>query len=115
MIGEPIHEQVVNDRAVAAQQRRVLDLSDGERFDVVTGDRRHEAHGVGPAHDHFTHVRHIEHATRRTDGRVLGGDAGGILHRHFITGEGDDLRAERDMNVMERRTLEHAGSDGCHI
>src|SRR6266403_4396940 len=34
---------------------------------------------------------------------VLGQDTGRILHRHFITGEGDQPRAALDMKVMEWR------------
>src|SRR3954471_24809495 len=44
---------------------------------------------------------------------MFGGDALGILHRHLVAGEGNDLRAERDVLFVERGALERSRSRNC--
>ena len=114
MVGKAVHEQVIDNGAVGAQQRAVLHLPHGQRGHIVAGDAVHEADGVGPLHEHLAHVRHVEHAAGFAHGLVFHGDAGGVLHRHFVAGEGHDLGAEGNVDIVERRALERAGIDGSH-
>ena len=58
---------------------------------------------------HLAHVRDVEQAGRGAGLGMLGQDAGRILHRHLVAGEGHEARAELAMQGVERRALEGAG------
>ena len=59
----------------------------------------------------------VEQAAALAHGLVLGGDALWVLDGHLVAGEGNDLRAEGDVVVVEGRALERARRqswDGGH-
>ena len=58
---------------------------------------------------HLAHVRDVEQAGRGPGLGMLGQDAGRVLHRHLVAGEGHEARAELAMQVVKRRALERAG------
>ena len=55
---------------------------------------------------HLAHVRDVEQAGRRPGLGMLGQDAGRVLHRHLVAGEGHEARAELAMQVVERCAFE---------
>src|SRR4029078_12516199 len=59
------------------------------------------------------HMRDVEQAGRAPRPIVLGEDAGWILHRHLIAGEGHHAGAEPDVKVVERGALKSFGRR-CH-
>ena len=58
---------------------------------------------VGALDQRLTHMRNIEQPGRFAGVEVLGEDAGRILDRHVVAGEGPHARAKLDMQSMERR------------
>ena len=112
-VGEAIDEAVVLDRAAIVENRRVVHLPDRERGDVVRRDVVDEIDGALAADHELAHVRDVEQAAALAHRLVLGGDALGVLHGHLVAGERDDLRAERDVLVVEGGALERARGGCC--
>ena len=102
VVGKAIDEAVVLDRAAIVENRRIVDLPDGERRDVVGRDEVHEINGAVAADDELAHVRDVEQAALLAHGLVLGGDAHRVLDGHLVAGEGDDLGAEGERAFRRR-------------
>ena len=102
LVLEAIDRAVVDEGAFGGEDRRVLHLARPERADVVAGHPVDERIAVGAGDFELAHVRHIEHAHALPHRIVLGGDPGGVLHRHLVAGEGNHLRPEGDVRVMQR-------------
>ena len=103
--GEPVHGEVVDDRAVRIAEDRVLDLADLQRRDVVGGDGLERGQRGGPVALELAHVAHVEEADGAAHRPMLVEDAG-VLDRHVPATEGHHARARGDVRGMERRALE---------
>ena len=109
VVGGAVHEAVVFERAAIVEDARVVHLSDGERSDVVGGDVVDELQCLRAGDEELAHVAHVEQAAAGAHGVVFGGDSGGVLDRHFVAGEGDDLGTQGNVDVVERGALERSG------
>ena len=94
-VSAPVHEhQVVDDGAFIRQQQAVA-LFAGGQADHVHGNQRFErGSGVRAHQSQLAHVRHVEQAGAVARVVVFGHEAGGILHRHRITGKRHHAGAE---------------------
>ncbi|CKS66750.1 Uncharacterised protein [Mycobacterium tuberculosis] len=103
--------QVVKDAAFVVQQQAVALLAGGQ-VDHVDGHQGFEGgRGVGADEAKLAHLGDVEQAGRIARVLVFGHEAGGVLHRHGIAGEGHHAGAELHVKVVQRR-LEKFGS-GC--
>jgi hypothetical protein len=105
-VGEAIDEAVVLDRAAIVEDRGVVHLADGEGGDVVRGHVIHELHGAVARDPELAMCETSKIPASLADRLVLGGDARGILDGHLVAGEGNDLAAQRDVDLVERGALE---------
>ena len=107
--------QIVEDAAVIVGELRVTLLARLQARDVA-GHQRLDCLGhVLPRlgrQPHLSHVRDIEQAGRRPRLRVLGQDAGRVLHRHLVAGERHEARTELAMQVVERCAFEGIAQEG---
>ena len=115
LVGEPVDEAVVLDGAAVIEYGGVMHLAHLERGDVVRRHMVDEVHGASTIDPELAHVRDIEDPAALAHRLVLGSDASGILHGHLVAGEGHDLGAERDMELVEGRPLERSGGVVRHI
>ena len=106
VVGEPVRDEVVDHaagRVVAAH--RVLRLTGHDAVQVVGQARVDELGRARSAHVGLAEVRHVEHPDRFSYRRVLlDHAAAGVLERHVPTGESGELRAERDVPVVQGRS-----------
>ena len=108
-LGGARDHQVVEDAAVSVGKLGVALPPGREVDDVRRHQGFHRAGGgrvVGADHEGLAHVRDVEQAGRLAGVGVLGDDAVGVLHRHFVAGEGHHAGAARDMERVERRVGE---------
>ena len=107
--------QIVEDAAVIVGELRVTLLARLQARDVARHQRLDCLGRVLPGlgrQPHLAHVRDVEQAGRRPRLRVLGQDAGRVLHRHLVAGEGHEARAELAMQVVERCAFEGIAQEG---
>ena len=112
MIARAGHHQVVEHAAGIVGELGVALLAGLEARDVGRHQALQRPGGVvaGPGGEpHLAHVRDVEQAGRGPGLGMFGQDAGRVLHRHLVAGEGHDARAELAMQVVERCALERAG------
>ncbi len=112
MIARAGHHEIVEDAAALVGELGVALLAGFEAGDV---GRHQPLQRLGRAlprprgEPHLAHVRDVEQAGCRPGLGMFGQDAGRILHRHLIAGEGHEARAELAMQVVKRCALERAG------
>jgi hypothetical protein len=107
VVVEQVDDQVVDDAArgvVAAEG--VLRPTRTDPAEVVAQRGVDVLLGAVSPHHHLAEVRDVEDADGLTDRRVLLDDTGGVLQRHLPAAELRELRAERDMPVVQGRLLE---------
>jgi hypothetical protein len=80
-------------------------LAVGQRLHVIGRDVVDKVHALVAVDDELAHVRHVEQSARLANGFVLDRDAAGIVDRHLVAGERNDLGAERLMDVVQRGAL----------
>ena len=91
LVFEPVDRAVVDERALVVEDRGVLHAARCERADVVAGDPVDEGVPVHTGDLELAHVRHVEDPDVGAHRLVLGENAGWVLHRHFVAGEGNHL------------------------
>jgi hypothetical protein len=84
-------------------------LPAGRSIDVDRHQGLEGGRGVGADQAQLAHVRNVEQAGRVARVLVLGHQAGGVLHRHRVAGEGHHAGAELDVEVVQGR-LEGVGA-----
>src|SRR4029077_16061843 len=111
VVGEPVDDDVVDDRAPLVRQEAVPGLPDCEPRDVARDhavDRRARARA---GEEELAHVRQVEEPGVRPDRPMLRDDPGRVLDRHLVARELDHLAARPKVLGMERRALEFG--HGC--
>ena len=88
---------------VVVREERVALPAFGEADDVDRHERLERGGGVGADEAQLAHVRDVEQHRRLAALAVLGEDACGVGDRHVVAGERHHLRAERQVQGMERR------------
>ena len=101
VLGQAVHDEVVDDPAVRGADHRVVRAADGERRRVADERPGEGRAGLRPLDDELAHVRQVEQPGGGPDGAVLLEDAR-VLDRHQPARELDDLRAQRLVPVEER-------------
>jgi hypothetical protein len=107
-VAEVGHHEVVEDAAGGVGEEGIALAPDAEADHV---DRHH---GLQPGRrarageDDLAHVGNVEQAGRAAGVGVLAEDAAGVLHRHFVAGEGRELGPAFPVQIVERRMLELA-------
>ena len=78
-------------------------MDDGTEARAVAVGGHGPGHGLEARafHEALAHVRDVEQAGVLARPIVLGEDAGGVLHRHVIAGEGHHASAELHVFVVE--------------
>jgi hypothetical protein len=119
VVGAQVGDEVVDDptgRVVAAQG--VLGPARLDASEVVAQRGVDERPGTRSGHPRLAEVADVEEADPRAYGAVLGEHATGVLQRHLPAAELGELRAERDVTVVQRRSawlaravisVDHAG------
>ena len=100
VVGQPVHQQVVDESAFGGRQGRVLRLAGLEPVRVVGRYPLHGGEGVGPRHLDLAHVADVEQPRRPPHGQVLLGNAG-VLDGHLPPRERHHLRAQGDVTGMQ--------------
>ena len=103
--------EVIEHAAGGVGEHRVA-LPARDKSEHVAGDQRlQRPQGVRAAagarmQRNLSHVRHVEQTDGIASMQVLLDDAGRVLHRHVVAGEGNHASAEADMHAMQRRAFE---------
>ena len=103
-----VDEQVVHERALLRQERRVVRAPVGELADVVGSHALKVSRRAASRHLELAHVRDVEDPDALAHGLVLLEDAG-VLDGHLPAAEIDQLRAELAVQVIEGRPLRGDG------
>ena len=104
-VGNAVDDHVVHDRPSLVAEQAVARLAWGERGDVARHEPIDHRAGAGSGEVELPHVRQVEEAGAAPHRAMLGDDAR-VLDGHFITGEGDHLRAESRVPLVERRAAQ---------
>ncbi len=102
--GALVDDEVVEDRALLVAAAGVHRLAVFDPVEVVGHQMVHESCSVLPSKLELPHVGHVEEARSRTNGLVLGADAG-VLDRHLPAGERDHPPSEPLVFLVQRRPL----------
>ena len=103
--------QVVEDAALVVQQQAVALLARRQADHVDRHQRLEGGGGVGADQAQLAHVGDVEQAGGLARVLVLGHQAGGVLHRHRIAGEGHHAGAEFHVQGVQRGLLQIVGSE----
>ena len=106
---EPVHENVVHERAELGEDRGVLRLTRLQLRRVVAEDRLDGGECVLAGDFELAHVRDVEQTGAVADGEMFLSDAG-VFERHLPAAELHHLGARRDVAGMQRCLLEHDDS-----
>ena len=99
---DAIHDDVVHDRPALVAEKPVARLPHVEARDVARDQPIDGSLRAPAAEVELPHVRQVEEPGARTNGAVLGDDPR-VLDWHLVAREGDHLRTEVPMLVVERR------------
>ncbi len=105
---EPVGEEVIEHAALLVAKTRVLSTPKPNRGDVIGEHPLQKAKRPRPLDLDLPHMRHVEHPRMRPHRRVLLPDPL-VLHRHLPAGEGNDLRPELNMPLVEGCASERVG------
>ena len=119
VVGAARHHQVVEDAAGVVGEEGVALLARSQADDVDRNQRLQRGRGVVAGQPELAHVRDVEQHRRLAALPVLGEDALRIRHRHRVAGERHHLRAELEVQRMQRRVQQRRGRGcrrigGCH-
>ena len=109
---EARHHQIIADATALIEQLRIAHLSWAQRFDVARRQALQRAGGILALKDRLPHMRDVEQARAGAGVEMLLDDAGGVVHRHVVAGEGRKTGAERVMQIVQRRVGEAKRQDG---
>ena len=101
IVGDFVHQDVVDESAVLIQQAGILRLADFEFRSIVGGDVIDQVQGLRTANLDLAHVADIENPDALAHGVVLFEHAG-ILHGHVPSAEVDHLCAHAAVNCVQR-------------
>src|SRR3989304_2123977 len=96
-----IHKQVIHNSTILITHGRILCLAFGQSRNIVDGHSLEKLLSRLSANFEFAHVRNVKHSHPRANGKVFFDDAGGILDRHFVPAEFDQLCSERLVNSVK--------------
>jgi len=105
LVGEPVHDQVVEDAPVLLADHRVFGLRHAERADVADHGVVQRSHRLRPDDLNLAHVAEVEEPGGATDRVVLDGLAA-IAQWHFPTREIGHGRTEPEVNSVQRGALD---------
>ena len=111
VVGAPRHHQVVEDAAGVVGEEGVALLALGQADDVDRHQRLERRRRVVADQAQLAHVRDVEQRRRLAALAVLGEDARRVRDRHVVAGERHHLRAELDVQRMQRRLRAARRSD----
>ena len=100
-LAELVDDQVIHAAAVLVAQHGIAHAPDGHVGEVVGEHVVQGCERAGAAHREFAHVGHVEQAACLAHGHVLGDDAAAVLHGQQVSGEGDDLAAFLNVDVVQ--------------
>ena len=100
-VAEVDEHQVVDDGALVGQQQAVALLVHAQTHHVDGHQGFERGGGIGTDQLDLAHVRNVEQAGGFAHVPVLGDQAGGVLHRHAVTGKGHHARAEVDVQGVQ--------------
>ena len=101
LVPELVHHQIVDGAAVGVAHGPVADLVHRHAVVVVGEQVVDGVQGGGAGEEDLPHVGDIEQPSLLPHGHVLLDDAGAVLHRQQVAGEGDDLAALGHVDVIE--------------
>ena len=104
VVADPPDDDVVNDEAVVGQEVRVLRATRSDLVEVVRQRVLQRLEHVGPVTAHRAEVADVKDHGVVATREVLGDRARRVLQRHLPAAEGDDLRAQFDVKIVEIRT-----------
>src|SRR2546426_5195534 len=104
---EARHDDVVEDRAVVAEELRVPRPT-RDRGDVVRAQAIQERVGGRTLDENLAHVAHVEQANGPADREMVLVDPG-VLERHLPSGEFEEPRAGGAIRRVQRRPQRHDG------
>ena len=112
VLGEPVHDYVVDERSLRIEQRRILRLANHQPRGVVHRHLLDRRERLRPGNAYVAHVADVKDADAVANRHVLGHQPTGlgILDRHIPAVELDHLRAHLPMHAIERRL-----ANGCHL
>jgi hypothetical protein len=87
LFGQPVHEQVVDERTGGAHQAGIVGLADLQLRRVVARNALDRVERVSARDLDLAHVADVEQAGARAHGHVFGDDAG-VFDRHIPAAEG---------------------------
>ena len=108
LVGQPVGQHIVDERALRGRERRVVRLADGEPGRVVARDVLDGLERVAAGNLDLAHVADVEEARARPHRLMLEDDAG-VFDGHVPAAVLDHAGAERPMARVERGLPERAG------
>ena len=99
-VGNFVHEQIVDERALCGHQAGILRLAHDELRGVVACNMLNEREGVRSADFNFAHVADVKQAGSRARGHVLRDDAG-VLDRHIPAAKIDHFGFEAPVDGVQ--------------
>ena len=102
--GEPIDEQIVDERTVGHHEARVLGLADAQLGRVVACDALNCREGIAAGHFDLAHVADVEQAGPRAHRQVLLCNAR-VLDGHVPAGKRHHPGAERNVPSVQSSLL----------
>ncbi len=97
------------------EQLRVAHLSWTQRLDIAGRQALQGAGGGGALKNCLSHMGDVEQARARAGVQMLLQNAGGVVHRHGVAGEGRETCAKLLMQFIQRRVGEAKSQDGWII
>ncbi len=103
---DPGRHQIVEDAACLIEQQGIAHPGWAERLQIAGNERLQRPRGGAAAQADLSHMRNIEEAGLGAGMKVLGDDAGRVLHRHLVPSEPDHAGAAPEVQLMQRRLLQ---------
>ncbi len=101
LLAKLVDHQVVHAAAVLVAQNRVAHAAQGHVGEVVGEQVVQGGKRGGTAHRELAHVRDVKQTAGLAHGHVLGDNAAFILHGQQVAGEGDDLAAFFNVDIVQ--------------
>src|SRR6202521_4903018 len=109
VISEPVHDNVIHERARRVKHGRILRLADSQLCSIIHGDVLHSGQGtaVSPrgGNANVAHMANVKNSNAGANGFMLGDQptGGGILNRHITTAEMHHFCAQTAVHSIQRR------------